>query len=561
MSFKKSVLFFSIMVLFLTPFSQAQEPDWSEGFIVPPGGRPNPYYLEPETFLYNQKKGKLHAQIYPVSVTGILVPERPLRKFIEDTASNPFKKLVQKLFRDFANVNDFNDLFAWVGLNPYPLEEDSGVYSVPYPNDVRPEHLLGYGEIERNGAVGFTISCAECHSSRLFGKTVLGLSNRFPRANETFIKAKQLMPWLNIKAFQWYHKATDEEAQMLKETKTNLKSVAVKKPLQLGLDTSLAQVALSLNKRKSDPYATKSKWARVSPKKDWLDDYPADSKPAVWWNLKYKNKFLSDGSVVSGNPIYTNLLWNEIGRGADLNLLENWLLNNQDVIRELTTAVFSSEAPHITDFFSEDKIPLVAAQRGQELFEQSCSKCHGYYIKNWQRADADTLSSKEILKTWRVVYPEDTPIKDVGTDPYRRWGMRSLEKLNDLAISKTIGTRVKAQPGYVPPPLEGIWARWPYLHNNSVPSLCALLTPANRRPKTYYAGPAENPETDFDFECNGYPNSEHVPQNWKKKEYFYNTQKPGLSNQGHEKMLFNDLGEERFSARDKKNLIYFLQTL
>ena len=36
----------------------------------------------------------------------------------------------------------------------------------------------------------FTFSCAACHSSNLFGKTVLGMTNRFPKANEFFIKAK-----------------------------------------------------------------------------------------------------------------------------------------------------------------------------------------------------------------------------------------------------------------------------------------------------------------------------------------------------------------------------------
>jgi len=44
----------------------------------------------------------------------------------------------------------------------------------------------------------------------------------------------------------------------------------------------------------------------------------ADSKPAVWWGLKYKNRWLSDGSVVSGNPIFTNIIWNELVTLNDL---------------------------------------------------------------------------------------------------------------------------------------------------------------------------------------------------------------------------------------------------
>src|SRR5690606_8081024 len=111
------------------------------------------------------------------------------------------------------------------------------------------------------------------------------------------------------------------------------------------------------------------------PRKDRLDRIPADSKPAVWWNLKYKNRWLSDGSVVSGNPIFTNILWNEIGRGADLNQIESWLHNNAKIIRELTTAVFSVEPPRMTDFFEADNFDLPLAQEGQKLFHQTCARC------------------------------------------------------------------------------------------------------------------------------------------------------------------------------------------
>src|SRR5260370_3984779 len=37
-----------------------------------------------------------------------------------------------------------------------------------------------------------------------------------------------------------------------------------------------------------------------------------------------------------------------------------------------------------------------------------------------------------------------------------------------------------ADNGYIPPPLDGIWANAPYLHNGSVPPIWDLLTPASR---------------------------------------------------------------------------------
>lgn len=68
------------------------------------------------------------------------------------------------------------------------------------------------------------------------------------------------------------------------------------------------------------------------PRETPLDHFIADSKPAVWWNVKYKTRWLSDGSVMSGNPILTNFLWNELGRGVDLVELANWVRKNPEII-------------------------------------------------------------------------------------------------------------------------------------------------------------------------------------------------------------------------------------
>ena len=155
----------------------------------------------------------------------------------------------------------------------------------------------------------------------------------------------------------------------------------------------------------------------------------------------------------------------------------------------------------------------------------------------------------------------NTPVVDVGTDAYRRQGMKSLEQLNDLSISKANKIVIKEQKGYVPPPLVGIWARWPYFHNNSVPSLCAVLTPSNLRPKAYYAGDALNTATDFDPDCNGYPTAEYTPSSWKQPQYYFDTTRKGMSNSGHDVNIFIKDGQEILTVADKKALIKFLQTL
>lgn len=536
------------------------EPDWTEGVLIPRGGRSNPYGFVGEDWVRYNTQGRLHAQIYPVEVTGSLPPQRPLAEMFAPTQEklNPVQEWIGRFIRGVTQIKDFDQVLSWLGLHRYPASTDEGVYSVPFPQGVRPDHRMGFSIMERHGVDGFTFSCAVCHSSNLFGKTVLGMTNRFPRANELFIKAKKAFDVTPALFFQQMTGANENEVTLYRETKNNLKYVALTKPVTLGLDTSLSQVARSLNLRAPTPWAEQEPEYRFSPREDDLDYRPADSKPAVWWNLKYKNRWLSDGSVVSGNPIYTNILWNEIGRGVDLRVLADWLNNNSKVIAEITTAVFASQAPLFTDFFPAEMIDLERAKAGEKIYVQTCAKCHGTYKKNWDILP-ESAPHLEKLKTAEVIYHSRTPVIDVGTDPLRYLGMKSLEKLNDLQISKDNNILIRAQKGYVPPPLVGIWARWPYFHNNSVPSLCALLTAAPDRPKIYWARPAENPTEDFDPFCNGYP--QNLAETKKIPELKYNTRRRGMSNMGHDQGIFIKDGKEILTAADKKNLIQFLQTL
>lgn len=531
-------------------------PDWSEGALVPEGGRSNPYNLSPDEFRQAVIRGKLHAQHYPVSVTGVLLPARPIKNFIEEDTLNPLKAIMQGIFQGSTGVEKFDDFGKMVGAHPYPKPTDTGVYSAPYPNGQRPNYLFGFTPTQRNGVPAFTFSCAACHSSNLFGKTVLGLTNRFPKANEMVFNLKKLAPLVDPTLFSIFNNATPAEENLLRQGLDSVGYIGITMPVVPGLDTSLAAVSLSLAKRESDAYATKTQRAQDWPRVDYFDNHMADSKPAVWWNVKYKNRWLSDGSVISGNPIFTNFLWNEIGRGTDLRELDHWLQENPEIIKEIATAVFSIEAPAITDFFPAEKMDLDKAKYGQKIYEKTCSRCHGHYDKAWDLPNADQLSPVEKLKTTLVRYKDETEVVDVGTDPQRYLGMKALEKLNDLEISKKNGTVVKAQTGYVPPPLVGIWARWPYLHNNSIPSLCALLTESSQRPETYYAREANDPKKDFDFECNGYPLTQTGDFDLE-----YDTTEEGLSNSGHDKKIFIKDGKEILTAADKKALIQFLQTL
>jgi len=140
--------------------------------------------------------------------------------------------------------------------------------------------------------------------------------------------------------------------------------------------------------------------------------------------------------------------------------------------------------------------------------------------------------------------------------------MAHLLKLNSLTISKEHGITFELSEGYVPPPLEGIWARWPYLHNNSIPNLCQLFTPPEKRDQNYYAADAIDRERDFDNECNGYYANDRVARQWKQEKYLFDVTRSGSSNIGHYDAIFRaDNGEEYLTNNDKNDLIKFLQTL
>jgi mono/diheme cytochrome c family protein len=566
---------FALCILLLYPLCclGSDQGPWSENFKLPGQGlwtdqnRLNVFNLSPAELEQGKLEGFYHALNYPVSVTELTIPYRAFQDFLTQEAGSQsgWRAFLRSFSRSLMKIQNAEDFRLWLGLSKASASSENW-----YPREIpklaiTPAQLefgLGATLVENPSgtAYGVTFGCATCHTSELFGKTVFGLSNRFPRANVFFYHGEKLLPLLTPRLFQHVSQTTDEEREIYRRSREAIKHVGVKKPQALGLDTSLAQVALSLAKREPTAEAKKSSFYSRFPRKHPLENEVADSKPAVWWTLKYKTRWLSDGSIISGNPILTNFLWNEVGRGTDLSQLADWMEKNPLTIQHLTTAVFATTAPHYTDFFSADSLNESRAQAGEELFNQYCSRCHGQYEKGWSLPNAAQLSKVERLKNTKVWYHRQTPVVDVGTDPGRYRGMKTFaENLNLLTISRRMKTKVAPQKGYVPPPLEGIWARWPYFHNNSIPNLCALLTASAHRPRNYWSVPAQNPKTDFDQKCNGYPLT--LSEEKKKPENFFDTRLKGLSNSGHDEGIFLEKGRELLSGEEKLSIIEYLKTL
>ena len=550
---KKYVLAQFILFTLILP---ALAQDWSEGVEVH-SPRSNIYQLPTADFEKKVNEGKRHALIYPVDVSDLLIPYQPLKTFFESDANDPVRKVIYDLARVISPFKSMDEVYNWLGVHNYPTSiQTETPNALPVLSATEQSLPMGATLIHTEDGEALTFGCAACHTSDLFGVKVLGLTNRFPRANDFFRQGQTYAPYINSFLFKDLLKTTEGERLLLARMKTVTKFVGAKEPVVLGLDTSLAQVALSLAKREKDAYASRTPRSSMFPRPNKLSKMVADSKPAVWWNVKYKNRWLSDGSIVSGNPVHTNFLWNEIGRGTDLVKLEKWMDHSGSKIEALTAAVFATKAPRYEKFFGLDSIDVNRARRGQAHFVQSCQKCHGVYEKGWDRPDAKALSKTQLIENVKITYHKKTPVIDVGTDPGRYLGMKEFaEDLNRLQISKNIKTVVVPQKGYVPPPLEGIWSRWPYFHNNAIPNLCALLSPQSERPVSYVAGKAIDKQTDFDQECVGYPIGDRAPAEWSKnKDYFYNTKLEGLSNAGHTAGI-------NLTKEQKSELIEFLKTL
>ena len=166
----------------------------------------------------------------------------------------------------------------------------------------------------------------------------MGLFNRRSTANNMFVIYKPLFEAVGPTAFALGTGADAGETDLWRMSRENIRYVRSVEPKALGLDTALAHTILSLGTRELDPWATRTEDSWQNPRPNELETYPNDVKPATWWLTKYKNKFFSDGSLVSGNPVLGALLVNEFGRGSDLVALDQ-------VIGHLLAALHGRELP------------------------------------------------------------------------------------------------------------------------------------------------------------------------------------------------------------------------
>lgn len=215
-------------------------------------------------------------------------------------------------------------------------------------------------------------------------------------------------------------------------------------------------------------------------------DLPAVD-PMPWWNMKYKklNYWYSDGGSHSPENFSINF-----------SIPHNKLNEHRAEHIKIVGKALAFARETVSPVFPET-LDATLVRQGADLFHGrsapadrtgfvSCKNCHGTYTK---KPGHDDLSQPG---SWNVDYEYSHILRNVKTDTTYNDILQQLRPIaehgNKLkAYYDAQGTpelaphaMVPDRPGYVAPPLVGIWASAPYFHNGSVPTLDTVLNSAER---------------------------------------------------------------------------------
>jgi mono/diheme cytochrome c family protein len=261
---------------------------------------------------------------------------------------------------------------------------------------------------------------------------------------------------------------------------------------------------------------------------------PTDTPP--WWRVKKKNAHFYNGMSRGdhrGSMMFASSLCSD-----DVESVEQMVEYFADI-----RAYLESLEPPVYPW----AIDQTLAAEGEEIFECNCAGCHGTYSSD---PDAETYPNLLL------------PLALVGTDPAMAEGSQ------DPGVSPTVdwfnaswygqfAQLLPAQPfvGYTAPPLDGIWATAPFLHNGSVPSI-ELVLDSSKRPS--YWKRATYDSTDYDQAQLGWrwfgvdEGQDQAPEG--ERQHIYDTTIYAHGNGGH---TFGD----HLSDEERTAVLEYLKTI
>lgn len=169
--------------------------------------------------------------------------------------------------------------------------------------------------------------------------------------------------------------------------------------------------------------------------------------------------------------------------------------------------------------------------------------CHGDHKRD---VNGDPIFESPKHIPWRIVQTDKDRLNALTEELYH---LIEINPLNDVIQSVR-----KPEAGYVAQKLWGVWSRFPYLHNGSVPTIYDLLSEPKLRPKLFSLKNAGEKER-YDEAKMGLTSVSISPLE-KKSRRIYDVSRAGQSNEGHYFDKFKTLTEAEKSA-----LIEYLKTL
>jgi hypothetical protein len=369
-----------------------------------------------------------------------------------------------------------------------------GLHPAPYPNDDLPMGLRR-AKSSKTGRIGLQIDCLVCHGGSIGGLSYVGLGN-------SQLDLESLL-----------HELTRADGRVPPPSLFTINSAR-------GTNNA-GQVDVALLSLRNTDLSFRLVPLRTG---SWM---PEMDTPA-WWLLQKKRTKYYDGRT-DARAHRSNMQFLLADASAER------LRELEPVFRDIDAFIKSIEPPCYPF-----PIDAETASRGQVMFEAVCARCHGTYAPG-----AETYPNKIV------------PIEVIGTDRARFDGLtdRFIDHYNHTWLGEDYPVK-EARTGYQAPPLDGVWATAPYLHNGSVPTLYHLLK-SNERPRRF----TRPPSTDFehyDKERVGWkfdipPGPEPQLAEKPNKDVF-DSRRFGLGNQGHR------FGDE-LDDRERLEVIEYLKTL
>jgi mono/diheme cytochrome c family protein len=179
-------------------------------------------------------------------------------------------------------------------------------------------------------------------------------------------------------------------------------------------------------------------------------------------------------------------------------------------------------------------IDMGLAEKGKTIFTDNCSKCHGTY--------GNDGTYPNLLIPASIIQTDSLLFKANHQNPqFIAWFNKSWFAKGDLPA------KLEPANGYMAPPLDGVWATAPYLHNGSVPTIEGVINSSIR--PTFWKRDFKNPA--YDSKALGWEFTIADQPDGKKT---YNTKLPGYGNMGH------SFGN-KLSNQERKALLEYLKTL